>query len=230
MTLEELIKAFRADVDDVARTKNSNEKELLWSDCDLARWFTEAEAEAAIRKRLIFDAFTPEVTEIEVVPGTSKYTIDSRLFEVTTVWLWDAAETRRERLTITDLPYLSEHCPYWRSDRSEPQRVVVEDTYLLVPNQIIDPWLLRLEGFRTPLEPLQYEAQELEPEIAAAHHVRLVDWVKYRAYSKPDSEALNPGAAKVALDEFEQYFGFRRVANEGKRNQVDRPHHVRAYW
>jgi hypothetical protein len=230
MTLCELIEAFRVDVDDLARTKNRNEKELLWTNRDLARWFTEAEAEAALRMRLLFDNFTTAVTEIEIEAGTSKYALDPRLFEVTAAYLYNIGETRRQRLTITDLPYLSEHCPYWRGDRSPPERIVVEDSYILLPNQITEPWLLRLEGFRTPLEKFSEDNESAEPEIAEIHHIRLVDWAKHRAYQKPDSETLNPGKSKEALADFEAYFGYRLTANQGKRNQADRPHHVRAYW
>jgi|SRR6186713_191580 len=229
MKLSELRESFRSEADDKACAVSPGAKvDVLWSDEEIARFFTEAEAEAAIRKRLLFDNFTAEVTEIEVEPGVSKYTLDPRLFEVTAAWLYNVGETRRQGLAITDLPYLSSECPYWRGDRSMPERIVIEDSYILLPNQIIEPWILRLEGYRTPMNALVNDTDT--PEIAEIHHRFLVHWALYRAFKKKDAEVLDPTASATELDAFEQYFGYRLTANQGKRNQVDRPHHVRAYW
>lgn len=230
MTLSELIAAFRSETDDKVRAVNpgGTTNELLWSDLDITGFLNEAETEAAIRKRLIFDSFTAEVTEIDVVAGTSKYALDPRLFEVTAAYLYDATETRRQRLTPTDLPYLSEHSPYWRGDRSPPERIVIEDTYILLPNLITEPGLLRLEGYRTPMRPLTDENDT--PEIAEVHHRFLLHWALHRAFKKKDVEVLDPTASATELAAFEAYFGYRLTANQGKRNQVDRPHHVKAYW
>jgi hypothetical protein len=69
-----------------------------------------------------------------------------------------------------------------------------------------------------------------KPEIHPQHHRFLVHWALHRAYSKPDSEIFNPDKAAKALKDFEDYFGYRPTANERKREQASRPHHVRAYW
>lgn len=223
MKLQDLIASFRADTDD-------HKTPPLWPSKDVARWLAEAEDEAAIRKRLLFDALTPEVTEIEVLPGTIRYKMDSRLFEVTDAWLFNAAETQRTRLTLSDMATINQSCPFWRSDRGMPERIVIEDNYLTLPYLITEPWLVRLEGYRTPLEPLTFDSPDNEPEIAPVHHRFLVYWALHRAYQKPDSETLNPGKSATALEDFEAYFGKRLTANQGKRNQADRPHRVLAYW
>ena len=223
MTLLDLIAAFRVDADDLKTPRN-------WADKDVARYLAEAEAEAAMRKRLLPDTLTPAVTEIEVTPGTSRYALHPSVFEVTAAWLYNAAETQRTRLTPMDAATLSYTCPFWRSDRAMPERIVVEDGYILLPNQIIDPWLIRLEVMRTPLVPLTMEQPDARPEIAEVHHRFLVHWALHRAYQKPDSETLNPGKSAQALADFEAYFGYRLTANQGMRNQADRPHRVRAYW
>lgn len=223
MKLEDLIASFRVDTQDV-------KKPYLWPDKEIARWLAEGEDEAAIRKRLLFDSDTPAVTEIEVLPGTTRYKLDTRIFEVTGAWLYNAAETQRTRLTPTDMATVNDTCPFWRTDRGMPERIVIEDSSILLPYLISEPWLIRLEGYRTPLEPLTNDSPDAEPEIASVHHRFLVYWALHRAYQKPDAETLNPSKSATALEDFEAYFGKRLTANQGKRNQADRPHRVRAYW
>lgn len=223
MTLTELIASFRVDSDDTKLP-------YLWASKDVARYLAEGEDEAAMRKRLLFDSITPEVTEIEVLPGTSRYKLDSRLFEVTEAWLYNAAETQRTRLTMTDMATINQTCPYWRSDRGMPERIVIEDSYIVLPYLITDAWLIRLEGYRTPLIPLTFDSPDVEPEIASVHHRFLVHWALHRAYQKSDAETLNPAKSATALADFEAYFGPRWTANQGKRNQADRPHRVRSYF
>ena len=66
-------------------------------------------------------------------------------------------------------------------------------------------------------------------EINGIHHRHLVKWMLHRAYQKPDSETMNPDKSKLALAEFEQYFGPRPDADNRKRQNASRPHRNRAY-
>ena len=46
-----------------------------------------------------------------------------------------------------------------------------------------------------------------EPEIRAHLHKKLVSWMEYRAYSKPDVDYADPKKAANGLAEFESEFG-----------------------
>lgn len=59
-------------------------KPYIYPDAQLFRWLTEAERQAAIRAKLLYDETTREVCRIPVVPGRTRYAIDHRI-----VWLED---------------------------------------------------------------------------------------------------------------------------------------------
>ena len=46
-----------------------------------------------------------------------------------------------------------------------------------------------------------------KPEINQAHHRHLVHWALHRAFSKPDSETIDPTRAATAEAAFTRYFG-----------------------
>ena len=68
------------------------------------------------------------------------------------------------------------------------------------------------------------EDDEDEPEINEAHHMSLIDWVLFRAYSKPDSDAFNPGKSAESLAAFSSYFGKRSNADMRRKQNSSRPH------
>ncbi|NDZ11489.1 hypothetical protein C7T35_01415 [Variovorax sp. WS11] len=221
MDLEALIGSFRVDADDL-------EKPQLFADEDLARWFNEAEEEAAIRKRLLFDETTPEVCQIAVQEGVSGYPLHPALFEITAAFLHNAESTCATRLMPTDRVEMDRIRPDWRTDRCTPEFFIQEDTRLYLPCIVRADYTLKLEGYRLPLEQMEDDADT--PEIGRPHHRFLVHWVLHRAYSKPDSEIFNPDKAQKALSAFEQYFGLRPDADLRKDEQANRPHRNKAYW
>ena len=78
---------------------------------------------------------------------------------------------------------------------------------------------LRLQVFRFPLVDIADEADV--PEIPARLHIRLVDWMEYRAYSKVDVETQNDELAARGANAFTSAFGERIDANM-RRKQQDR--------
>lgn len=223
MTLNDLMASFGVDADDLV-------KPYRWKLEERARFFAEAEAEAAIRMRLLYDDYTADLVEIDVTEGVSSYPIDPRFFEITQAWLFRINATRGERLVGTDRDTMDRLNEGWRFDRRTPDRIIVEDTRVVFPCLVNADYTLKLHGYRTPLEPLTITKPDRSPEIAPIHHRFLVYWALHRAYSKPDSETLNPQKAALALAAFTDYFGERPRANQGMRNQADRPHRTRAYW
>lgn len=232
MTLDDLIASFRVDADDLPTSVGGGDGDLLWKDAELARFVGEAEEEAAIRKRLLYDDYTLALVRIDVVAGQSSYPIDSRFFEISKARLL-SADTGRflEDLYITTRDELDLRSTCWRDERRRPGLFIQDDTRIMLPGIVDRAYTLRLEGYRTPLVPISADSDgSVEPEIGAVHHRFLVQWVLHRAYSKPDSETLNPQKSAIALAAFEQYFGLRPDADLRKDQQADRPHHNTAWW
>lgn len=233
MNLRDLIDSFRVDSDDKARSIGGGQGDLLWSDAELARWFGEAEEEAAIRKRLLFDDYTLDIVRIDVLAGQSSYPIDPRLFEVSKARLLDATTGDFiEDLYITTREALDQRCPRWRDEQRQPGFFIQDESRIVLPGIVDRAYTLRLEGYRTPLEPISADSDPdaTQLEIVAIHHRFLVHWVLHRAYSKQDSEIYEPQKAAIALDAFERYFGLRPDADLRKDQQADRDHHNVAYW
>jgi len=95
MTLAELIAAFRTDADDLVANP------YLWSDAELTRWANEAEQEAALRAKLLFDASTMAVCQIAVLAGTTSYALHAKVHDVEHARTIDSGGTVT-RLTLTD--------------------------------------------------------------------------------------------------------------------------------
>ncbi|MEZ2293940.1 DUF6682 family protein [Variovorax sp. RCC_210] len=226
MTLDDLIASFRSDADDAPSSIGGGDDDLLWKDAEVARFLGEAEEEAAIRKRLLFDDYTLSIVQIAVVANRSSYPLDSRMFEVTKARLLSVADSACiQELHITTRDELDEVCPRWRDERGRPRYLVQDDTRVVLPGIVDGSYMLRLEGYRTPLSPITSDSDgETIPEIGAIHHRFLVHWALHRAYSKPDTEMFNPQKAAVALAAFEQYFGLRPDADLRKDQRANQPH------
>lgn len=232
MKLSDLIQAFRVDTDDL-RPK------FLTLDEDAIRFANEAVKEAAVRGRLMFD----DTQTVEVLAGVSRYTIPGSLFQITRAALFrqtdpgnpptiPATYASKSCGTLTNKARASfdVECPYWREERKQPEVYFQEDRSLVLAAIVPSAYLLRLEGYRTPLDDELMDDGEDVPPINAMHHEKLVHWMSYRAYSKPDSEIFNPKKAQESLDAFESYFGLRPLVNQHARDEADRPHHNTAYW
>jgi len=232
MTLDDLIASFRFDADDLPTSEGGGDGDLLWKDAELARFFGEAEEEAAIRKKLLFDDYTLAIVQISVVAGQSSYPLDPRMFEVTKARLLNADTGRFvEDLYITTRDELDAIDRCWRDERRCPERFIQDDKRIVLPGIVDRAYTLRLEGYRTPLTPITEDSDgSTEPEIGSIHHRFLVHWVLHRGYSKPDSEVFNPQKAAIALTAFEQYFGLRPDADLRKDQRANRPHHNQAWW
>lgn len=233
MNLEDLIASFRVDSDDQARSVGGGQDDLLWPDTDVARWFGEAEEEAALRKRLLFDDYTLAIVRIDVLEDQSSYPLDPRMFEVSKARLLDATTGEFvEDLYITTREALDQRCPLWRDERRQPGFFIQDDTRVVLPGIVDRAYTLRLEGYRTPLVPIVADSDPLStvPEIGVIHHRFLVHWALHRAYGKQDADTFDPARSQRALNAFEQYFGLRPDADLRKDQQANQAHHNVAYW
>ena len=220
MDLSDLIIQFRT------FTKDKSEP-YLWEDDALTLWFNEAEREAALRARLLFDKTTAAICQIAVTAGTSVYDLHKLVNEVTYASLTDSDDNIWV-VKATDRIELDEQTPYWRTSTEHPTRFIQDDKKIELNAVIGETFTLNMEVYRGPLVPIEDTAQD-EPEIAAAHHEHLVKWVMHRAYLINDRDAHAAKLSKQYLNEFEDYFGFRPQAELRKREQINKHHHNKVW-
>lgn len=216
MTLEQLIARFRIAADDLVTP-------YLWEPEWLAMWFSEAQDEAALRKRLLLDDYTPAVTQIAVTADVGSYTLHPKVYEIVRMDFTPTGSDRSTRLYLTTRENLDRDDCDWRSRPAGDVRWAMQtDTRLRLGPVPSSDGVLHLEAYRLPLKQLVNDNDK--PEIHEAHHIHLVQWVLYRAFSKPDADANDPGRAAVALAEFERYFGLRPDADLRRSTRHDQPH------
>ena len=222
MEASQIIADFRREADDnVSPYHNSPETVLAW--------LSEAEREAAVRARLIYDRSTPGIARVDLVPGQSEYALSPLWFDIDEVYL-DRSDLlpgyRPKRLCRhdtrqvqgRDLHRPSSNLHGYAIDGQKLTVFPVPDTSY---GAAMYPSKLLLGGYRLPL----YDIEDLsdEPEIPVVHHDGLVQWMLYRCYSQVDTELYDQDRGARAYNIFESRFGERPSANalrmqaEGRR-------------
>lgn len=221
MNLSQLITSFRTDADDAARP-------YLWSDDEVIGWLNEAEEEAAIRSKLIFESVRPEICQIDVsIAAGNVYKLHDAVSEIIYASLTDVSGNVTQ-LGIKDRFELSRLKPDWRTTTEKPQYLVHHDKNIELGCIVDASYTIKLEVHRLPLKCLAKESDT--PEINRVHHKMLVQWALHRAYEKPDAETLNPAKSQTAEAKFTEYFGERPNADMRKAENANRPHVNKAYW
>lgn len=232
MTLDELIDTFRKRMQDTAEP-------YLWSDEEVIEFADDAENEAAERASLLRDTTTAEICEVDVVADTAAYLLDARIIRVerakldlgsvplvlssTAAMDRGAGVTPRDWRTQSLIWQSGAAGSGWEQRTGTPALALLDRegaqwNLRLMPIPVVDD-TLRLHVFRTPLVPMA--TADRSPEIQARLHIRLVDWMVHRAYSKQDSEAFDQSKADKAEAVFTRTFGERIDAN-ARRKQDDR--------
>lgn len=221
MKLDELIAKFRSEADDATAP-------YLWSDEEVTAWLDEAEQEAAIRAGLLPEKTDPAICQIAVTAGTANYTLHAAVVDIRHARLVAAGVTHRPRLSVVSPEAMDRLNPYWRDlEAGIPTMLVQDEQALTLVPPPADDATLHMEVRRIPVDSIETRG---EPEIAAAHHRHLVNWVLFKAYSKPDAETIDPQRAAKAEKLFEGHFGLRRDAQLGRDYSADQPHHNIAIW
>lgn len=200
MNLRELIDTFRILADDGVAKHH-------WPDAELTLWATEAQHEACRRARLLLDSSSP-LTELSLPAGEPAVCLDERI-----LFIRRARVVGRSRfLTRVSHQDLDCRSADWEDERGDPRGYVPDlDTTKFRPYPVPeDDLTVRLTVVRLPLKDLVKDADV--PEIAPHLHMSLISWMLYRAYSKPDSETLDPKRAADHLAEFEREFGAKSSA------------------
>jgi hypothetical protein len=221
MTLADLIAQFRIDADDgVAPFK--------WAATSLAKWFSEAEAEAAIRGRLLHESASRAVCQIAVKAGATGYALHESLYEIDYLAFAATGASTRSPVKLVSREYLDDVRPDWREKAGAVEFAIQSDTRIRLAYTPESDGTLYLEGYRTPLEPMQGDSDE--PEINKAHHEKLILWVLHRAFSVPDAELIDKDRAAQAGHDFTEYFGLRPDSNLRRDSAADTGHHNQAHW
>ena len=213
MNLEQLIEQFRIDADDL-------QDPPLWEPEWVAAWLTEAQAEAAVRGRLLFEAADPAICEIAVTAGVATYPLHKSLYELEHLRFKASGATTSDRVHLKTREELDRIRPGWR-DRtdSRPCFAIQDDTRItLVDRPSVDGTLF-VEGYRLPLKALANDNDK--PEINEAHHRHLVHWALHRAFSKPDADAQDKTRAATEEAAFTAYFGPRPDADLRRSTRHD---------
>lgn len=198
----------------------------LFSDDEAGLYLDEAQQEACIRTKLIFDREDESICHIDINGSGMTYDIDDKVHEIRFAQLVDA-DGEITPLTIIDRDELDRTHPDWRTETRMPEAIIHEDKTIQTDCTPDAAYTIQLEVYRLP-KPLV--SDDSIPEINSIHHRFLVDWMLYRAFSKPDADLYNPGKAKEAYDRFEKHFGERPDATMRKRDNANLPHHTKAYW
>lgn len=221
MNLEALRAQFRADADDQVANP------YLFSDAQITDWLNEAVEEACIRASLLQEDEDAAVCLVAVTAGTASYALHTSVIDVT-VASFTPVDGDRIDLELTDRIELDRLMPGWRTSTDDPVYLVQDDTKVrIVPTPQV-AGVLAIECVRLPMEPMTSESDE--PEIAQIHHRQLVNWALFRAFSKPDSETIDPTRAEKGESAFVGYFGIRPDAEIRKTYRANRAHHNHPIW
>jgi hypothetical protein len=212
MFRQDLFDTFRARAFDTAAP-------YLWSDVELQEYLDDAQNEAAERALLLRDSSTAEICEVAITAGESTYLLDERILQIERAKL----DSQTRPLVLTSVDELDRTSPGWGSRTGSTTTIAIDAegagwVARLVGVPSVDD-TLRLQVFRLPMQSIALPGDE--PEIAKRLHVRLVDWMMFRAYSKKDAETKDEVKAAEYEAIFTSAFGPRVDANV-RRKQRDR--------
>ncbi len=209
MTTDDLIAAFRLLADDT-------ELPYLWSTDEVELYLAEAEAEAAIRARLLIDSTTTTYCSVTVVAGTASYALHANVLDVVDCAL------DGELLVRTSREDLNQASSSWPETTGTPTSFFTEGGKLaLYPNPSV-AGSLSLVVVRLPVRPMGDS-----PEIPASYHYKLLDWALKLAYAKRDTDTESQSLSEGYAMRFAESFGAPVDANVQRKQAKHRPAVVR---
>ena len=221
MNLAELITQFRSDADDAVLP-------YLFDGADVTRWLNEAQDEAAVRARLIYEDSNPDICRIAVTAGTATYGLRPSVTEIALAWFVATGGTKRQPLTLIDRIELDRIRPDWRERIEAPEFVIQDDTSIRLGCIPEADGTIQLECYRLPSAAM--EDDDDAPEIHRAHHPHLVNWALSRAYGRPNTETHDAERGAKALAAFTAVFGLRPDADMRRSSWNNQPQHNKAVW
>jgi hypothetical protein len=205
MDSSELYSLFRASVrDDV--------QPYLWSDEEVFAFMDDAQKMFCRFSYGIVDS-TSTLTTWAVPAGTAFFSYDPRILKLVGARLEDGTE-----LEILNYEDGAIRHRFKLDNRQGKIKYIITNMdssavrFVYIPDA---DTTIRLTIERLPLVPIQFDSQLFE--IEEQHHIHLLSWMKYLAYSKHDAETFDPVKALAFQQEFISYCTFAK--NEKARRQ-----------
>lgn len=222
MKLSELLRRFRVESGDKVEPYFND-------DIDVIGWLNDAVHEACIRGRLLHESQDLDICNIVVTTGNSQYQLHSSLYELTYIWFQPEDGSRGLYLTLVSPEFLDQHYvnDNWRRLQGKPKFAVQDDTRIRIVPSPEQDGVLQLEGYRIPI--VEMENDNDEPEINKNHHIHLINWAMYKAFSVVDAEFFDPNRAALTEQAFTEYFGPRPDSDLRRMTREDTPHLVQPY-
>lgn len=223
MIFRELLDELRTNILRDNSSLLAGDDDRLWSDVTLARYINEAYRRFARETLIIWDATTPELTQVFLQPGVTLYPLNPAALSVRSVrYHTDAVDLPRASHTrldtyvgatqdqFFDVNTASELAPgrprAWTVDEELQGGPNTPITLRVYPKPSTDEAgnVLYLRVSRLPLEPLTLDNEDAELEIPEDYHLDILNWAAYRAYSNHDADGGDATAAekhKKAFDD-----------------------------
>lgn len=218
MTLAELIARFRFMARDM-------QEPFLWPDELVRDWLNEGQEQACIRARLIREDADAAICHVALTPGQSVYEYHPLVYELIHAQIRPASGQPR-RLCLLSRELLDAEHQGWRESDRQAWALIQDDTKLRLAGKIEAGDVLELDCYRLPIRPMV--DPDDEPEIHRAHHIHLVQWALFQAFSVVDAETLDAQRAQMAQELFTRYFGLQTDADMRRITREDVRHHARA--
>lgn len=227
MTLDDLVAQFRSDADDRAGTAGAGD--YLFERTDIVGWLNEAQDEAADRALLLHESSNSDICTIAVTAGTTVYTLDERVLNITRAVFTPTGSSEKYLLTPRDVLDLDRIRPDWRDQTDIPRDYIHDSTTIRLGSIPSTDGTVQIECYRLPLVNMEDSTTE-SPEIHRQTHRALVHWALFRGYSRPDSEVYDPGRGEKELARFERVFGLKVDAKLRRNTNANRPLYNKAVW
>lgn len=221
MNVAEFIAEFRSRTEDIG-------PQYLWSDSEIVGYLNDALNEACERALLLEDHTSASCCQITLVDGQDSYNLHGSVLQVKRV-TYDGCP-----LDVTSVEAEDDSDTRWEIRTGQPRRFIENRSSIrLVPTPGADQAgdVVKLTVYRRELEPRTFTGDTSGvPEVPERYHHRLLDWMLYRGYSKPDAETIDKVAAADHSDMFDRSFGPRESANVQRKRRDRRPPVVRFQW
>ena len=220
MTLKELVRLVRIQ-------SNDKIEPYFNDDEDITSWLNQAVDEACIRGRLVHESINADVCAIPVVANQSQYPLHESLYEITRLTFVPGNGEKQLDLRLVSEEWLNLYFyENWPDMKGKPQFAIQSDTALrLVPKPDNDGELF-VEGYRTAIVNMALDSDK-PGDLHKQHHVQLVEWALYKAFSIPDTEFFDPNRSAIAYQNFENYFGVRPDSDLRRQTREDYEHRVK---
>lgn len=244
LTLEELATLFRQDVDDLpgdtvtdVNWKN-NDTGLLWSNLEVCRYANQAVNEFCFRQPILDQDTTPLITQITVSASTGVYALSPKILSIRRMKFVDSNDDEFILLKRTTHAMDLEATDWDKETAPEEGTVLyyIEDTDAHQLQLYRVPELagtLYMTVDRLPSKSMLWPSRHQDiPEIHEQHHLCLLEYMKYLAYKKRDSETEDKKLALEFLDAFNAMVGERPSARllRVRKQERNYPRRVRAHF